>query len=85
VGDGTLGLAEHAPYDAIIVTAAAPKVPRPLLDQLDEGGRMVLPVGKRFSQYLECWKHRRGQFQNEAIIPVAFVPLVGERGWKERQ
>ena len=83
LGDGTLGLPEYAPFDAIIVTAAAPSVPQSLLDQLDEGGRMVLPVGKRYSQVLQVWKRRGGQFEHETITAVAFVPLLGEEGWSK--
>jgi len=81
VGDGTLGLPEYAPYDAIIVTAAAPKVPQALLDQLEVGGRLVIPVGGRFGQYLECWRREGDEFFSEDIVPVAFVPLVGKNGW----
>ena len=84
-GDGSLGLPEHAPYQAIIVTAAAPKVPQPLLDQLDEGGRLVLPVGSRYSQILECWQRHGNQFKQKTVTAVAFVPLLGEEGWKEKR
>jgi protein-L-isoaspartate(D-aspartate) O-methyltransferase len=81
--DGSLGLPEHAPYDAIIVTAAAPKAPQALKDQLGDGGRMVVPVGGRSGQILERWT-RQGQHVNvEEMVPVAFVPLVGDQGWEE--
>lgn len=83
VGDGTLGLPELAPFDAVIVTAAAPKVPQSLLDQLDDGGRLVIPVGGRWGQYLECWQRDGDKFSSEGVVPVAFVPLVGEEGWGE--
>ena len=83
VGDGTLGWSENAPYDAIIVTAAAPKIPEPLLDQLAEGGRLVAPVGDRGFQHLERWTRHRGALQREVFEPVAFVPLLGEYGWPE--
>jgi protein-L-isoaspartate(D-aspartate) O-methyltransferase len=83
VGDGSLGLAQHAPYDAIMVTAAAPRVPAALLAQLQEGGRLVLPVGGRGSQSLEVWTRQGEHFESEEVLPVAFVPLVGEQGWKE--
>ena len=83
VGDGTLGYPEQMPFAGIIVTAGAPNVPKLLLDQLDEGGRLVIPVGGRGGQYLECW-HRQGkEYKHKNIIPVAFVPLIGEMGWKE--
>jgi len=81
VGDGTLGLPEYAPYDAILVTAAAPEVPAPLLAQLAEGGRLVAPVGDRGYQHLERWTRHRGRLERETLDPVAFVPLVGEHGW----
>jgi protein-L-isoaspartate(D-aspartate) O-methyltransferase len=83
VGDGSTGLPEHAPYQAIIVTAAAPRVPQPLLDQLAEGGRLVLPVGSLGGQSLERWVRRGDQFNHRVITAVAFVPLRGEYGWEE--
>ncbi len=82
-GDGSLGWPPGAPYQAIIVTAAAPLVPQPLLEQLDEGGRLVIPVGSLYNQVLECWDRHGNDFTNEAILPVAFVPLRGQFGWKE--
>jgi protein-L-isoaspartate(D-aspartate) O-methyltransferase len=82
VGDGTLGLADQAPFDAIIVTAGAPNVPQVLLDQLAESGRMVIPVGSRGGQYLERWQREGEKFKREPLIPVAFVPLIGDEGWK---
>ncbi|MBN2550956.1 MAG: protein-L-isoaspartate(D-aspartate) O-methyltransferase [Anaerolineales bacterium] len=82
VGDGTLGLPELAPFAAITVTAAAPNVPDILLAQLSEGGRLVIPVGSRGSQYLERWRRQGDHYDQEDIIPVAFVPLIGEHGWK---
>ena len=85
VKDGSQGEVKFAPYDAIIVTAAAPKVPQPLLDQLAEGGRMVLPVGGRDGQVLERWRLKGTDFSNERIAPVAFVPLVGDHGWDAEQ
>jgi protein-L-isoaspartate(D-aspartate) O-methyltransferase len=83
VGDGTLGLPEFAPFAAIIVTAAAPDVPRALLDQLEDGGRLVIPVGQRGDQYLERWQRQGDQYDYENILSVAFVPLIGAQGWKE--
>lgn len=85
VGDGTKGLPEHAPYDGIIVTAAAPRVPQPLLDQLADQGRLVLPVGGRGAQFLERWQRCGTNFRMEQIAPVAFVPLIGEFGWESEK
>ena len=82
-GDGSTGLPKQAPYQGILVTAAAPKVPRPLLDQLDEGGRLVLPVGGKYSQILEVWQRRGENFHQETVTAVAFVPLMGAEGWDE--
>ncbi len=79
--DGSKGLAEHAPYPAILVTAAAPRVPAPLKDQLADGGRLVLPVGSQEGQMLEVWRRTGDDFESQRIAPVAFVPLVGEHGW----
>lgn len=81
VGDGSLGWMEAAPYDAIIVTAAAPKTPQPLLNQLNDGGRLVIPVGKRGYQILEVWTRHGNQFDCDEMIEVAFVPLQGKYGW----
>ncbi len=83
IGDGSLGLPEHAPFQAILVTAAAPKVPQSLLEQLDEGGRLVVPVGGRMNQFLELWERRGAKFAQDVLVPVAFVPLRGRHGWKE--
>jgi protein-L-isoaspartate(D-aspartate) O-methyltransferase len=82
IGDGSMGLPEHAPFAAIIVTAAAPNVPRPLLEQLEELGRLVIPVGSRGGQFLERWRRQGNEYTSEGVIPVAFVPLLGEHGWK---
>ena len=83
VGDGSLGLPDLAPFDAIMVTAAAPKTPQVLLDQLADGGRLVIPVGGRWGQYLERWRREGDQFKAQNIVPVAFVPLIGQEGWDE--
>lgn len=85
VGDGSLGVPEYAPYQGILVTAAAPDVPRSLLHQLAEGGRLVIPVGGRGGQYLERWTRHEGQFEQESVAPVAFVPLLGQFGWQEKK
>ena len=82
VGDGSLGWENDAPYDAILVTASAPSVPPPLLAQLKPEGRLVLPVGGRGNQTLELWTQENHIWQPQEIIPVAFVPLRGNYGWK---
>ncbi len=83
IGDGSLGLPELAPFDAIIVTAAAPQAPRALLDQLADGGRLVTPVGSRYRQVLEIWRRNGDELQRRQIAAVAFVPLIGIEGWNE--
>lgn len=80
--DGSLGWPPCAPYNAILVTASAPKLPAPLLDQLTPDGRLVLPVGGRGTQWLELWRQENGVWQSEQLMPVAFVPLRGAHGWK---
>ena len=82
-GDGTQGLMPYGPYNGIIVTAAAPKVPKPLEGQLAPGGRLVLPVGSRMGQILEVWRRRGDELVCEKMTPVAFVPLIGKDGWPE--
>jgi protein-L-isoaspartate(D-aspartate) O-methyltransferase len=81
VADGSAGLPEAAPFEAILVAAAAPHVPPPLLDQLAEGGRLVVPVGSIDGQMLEIWTRRGQDFARERSAPVTFVPLVGSHGW----
>lgn len=81
IGDGSLGWPEAAPYDAIIATAAAPRAPQALLDQLADGGRLVLPVGAGTRQSLQVWRRDGDTLTHEDIVPVAFVPLIGEQGW----
>lgn len=80
IGDGSQGWIESAPYDAIIVSAAAPRVPKPLLDQLADHGRMILPVGEGMYQELELWTREDNSFSHESLLPVAFVPLRGREG-----
>ncbi len=82
VGDGTQGYAPCAPYDRIIVAAAAPAVPNSLLEQLAQEGRLVIPVGARFSQRLEVWDRTEETFKKSISTPVVFVPLIGEEGWE---
>ena len=83
IGDGTIGWSEHAPFDAIIVTAAGPKVPRPLLEQLAVGGRLVMPIGTGDEQVLiRIWRHEGG-FREEELGTCHFVPLIGRYGWEK--
>jgi protein-L-isoaspartate(D-aspartate) O-methyltransferase len=82
LGDGSLGWPQAAPYDGIIVTAAAPDVPRSLLDQLKDGGRLVIPVGEPGDQILEVWLRRGKDFDRRSEVRVAFVPLRGKYGWR---
>lgn len=84
--DGTRGWPEKAPFDAIVVAAGAPDVPRPLLEQLGEGGRLVVPAGEtRDSQRLVRVVRRDGEFEYEPLTAVRFVPLIGEAGWQEEE
>jgi protein-L-isoaspartate(D-aspartate) O-methyltransferase len=83
VYDGTYGWKEMAPFDAIIVTAAAPEVPQALIDQLNEGGRLVIPVGERFTQILVKVIKTATGTRRETSVPCVFVPLIGNHGWKE--
>jgi protein-L-isoaspartate(D-aspartate) O-methyltransferase len=82
-GNGTLGLTEQAPFDRIIITAAAPKIPEPLVDQLGEEGILVAPVGERYSQVLIKGTKRKGFLVEEYHTPCVFVPLIGEYGWRD--
>ena len=83
VGDGTKGWPEAAPFDAIIVTAAGPKIPEPLLEQLKDGGRLVMPVGDEWSQYLIKVTKKGDKLYKENLGAVRFVKLVGEYGFPE--
>jgi len=76
VGDGYKGWQEEAPFDAIIVTCAPDKVPQPLVDQLKDGGRMVIPVGERFAQQLYLLEKKNGQLKESVTLPVRFVPML---------
>lgn len=84
VGDGTKGLEEFSPFDRIVVTAAAPRIPEPLIEQLAPGGVMVIPVGTRYEQVLQVvTKDVDGHISIQSSVPCIFVPLVGEYGWRE--
>lgn len=80
-GNGSLGWPEHAPYDGIVVAAGSPGIPQPLVDQLVDGGRLVIPVGSPQTQTLTLAEKRSGQVRLTALTPCVFVPLVGEHGW----
>ncbi len=81
VGDGTIGWSKYAPYDAILVTAAAPAPPPALLEQLTPAGRMLIPIGGRELQTLRLYRRTAEGFEHENIVPCAFVPLLGRFGW----
>jgi len=82
VGDGSQGLPQAAPFDAIVVAAAAPQVPPPLFEQLREGGRMVIPVGSPYGQELQLVRKHQGQMLISRQEGVRFVPLIGEEGFR---
>ncbi len=83
--DGSIGWEEEAPFDAIVVTAAAPKVPEKLVKQLKNRCKMVIPVGTQFQQSLELISKRGDSYINKVICDCVFVPLIGKGGWKESQ
>ncbi len=86
MGDGTLGWPTAAPYDAIVVAAAGPKVPISLRDQLGGNGRLIMPVGSRKKQRLQLvWRKPNGQYGHKTLTPVRFVPLIGSEGWQKRE
>jgi protein-L-isoaspartate(D-aspartate) O-methyltransferase len=82
-GDGTEGLPYCGPFEAIIVAAAAPDFPEPLVQQLAEGGRITMPVGPRHSQSLLVGRKERGEMTQRDVCGVVFVPLIGAHGWAE--
>ena len=81
LGDGTVGWRDYAPYDAILVSAGGPTIPNPLLEQLAEGGRLLIPLGDREEQMLVMVTRRGTEFERRDIAPVRFVPLLGTHGW----
>lgn len=84
LGNGTIGLPKYAPYDAIIVTAGVPTIPQSLIDQLKEGGRLVIPIGEQIDmQKLTVGVKKNTNLKLEEIEPVRFVPLVGRYGWEK--
>ena len=82
-GDGSAGFADAAPYDAILVTAGAPEIPRVLVDQLREGGRLVIPVGDQDNQNLVQARKENGELKTRALFGCRFVPLLGRYGWSQ--
>lgn len=82
IDDGTEGWPSEAPFDGIIVTAAGPKIPEPLLDQLGDPGRMVIPVGDHFTQELKLITKKNGNISVKTIEYVRFVDLIGSHGWQ---
>ncbi|MDI6641809.1 MAG: protein-L-isoaspartate(D-aspartate) O-methyltransferase [Elusimicrobiota bacterium] len=83
VGDGTEGWEESAPYDRIIVTAGSADMPEPLIEQLKENGKVVIPIGDRFSQVLCVFEKKDGKLKKREICGCVFVPLIGKFGWKK--
>ncbi|HEX7977993.1 MAG TPA: protein-L-isoaspartate(D-aspartate) O-methyltransferase [Gemmatimonadaceae bacterium] len=84
LGDGTVGWRQYSPYDAILVSAGGPTIPQPLVDQLAEGGRMIVPVGGRDEQVLKLVVKRGGEVRISDVAPVRFVPLFGTHGWEQQ-
>jgi len=80
-GDGTLGWSDFKPYNGILVTAGSPTIPQPLLDQLDEGGRLVIPIGGLDEQKLHIIEKKGEEFLTREVQGFKFVPLIGKRGW----
>jgi protein-L-isoaspartate(D-aspartate) O-methyltransferase len=83
VGDGTVGWSEHAPYDAIIVAASAPDLPRPLIEQLSVGGKLIIPVGEDESQVLKLIRREASGLHQEDLGECRFVKLWGKFGWQD--
>lgn len=81
LGDGTIGWRQYAPYDAILVSAASPDVPQPLVEQLAPGGRLLIPLGDRDEQMLTMVTRHPDRVERRDIVPVRFVPLLGTHGW----
>ena len=86
-GDGTLGWPEHAPYQAIIVAAGGPNVPQALKEQLDVGGRIIIPVGReqRSQRLVQVVRRSQDKFDEKKLSHVRFVPLIGKQGWEKEK
>lgn len=85
VGDGSKGWPEQVPYDRIIVTASAPNIPQPLIDQLKENGKIVIPLGSNFGQDLVVGEKHKGELKLFNYGKVVFVPLIGAFGWNDEK
>ena len=83
LGDGTVGWREYSPYDAILVSAGGPTIPNALVEQLSDGGRMIVPIGSKDEQMLKLITKRNGAIETRDILPVRFVPLFGTQGWEQ--
>jgi protein-L-isoaspartate(D-aspartate) O-methyltransferase len=83
IDDGTLGWPEFSPFDRTIITAASPRIPLPLTEQLKESGKLILPLGENFSQVLTVIEKKKGKLESIQVCGCVFVPLVGKFGWKK--
>ncbi|MCX7995596.1 MAG: methyltransferase domain-containing protein, partial [candidate division WOR-3 bacterium] len=84
IGDGSVGWPDYAPYDGIIVTAGAPDIPKALIEQLAEKGRLVIPIGGEYFQTLNVIKKQKGTILRKELFECTFVPLVGKEGWEDK-
>ena len=84
-GDGSVGLAKESPFQAILITAAAPAIPEPLWSQLADGGRIVAPVGTEIQQQIMLYERHGSKIKKKMKIPVVFVPLLGKYAWDEEE
>lgn len=82
-GDGSLGWREESPFDRIIITAASPRIPLPLTEQLKENGKLILPLGESFSQVLTLVEKKQGKIESTPVCGCVFVPLVGKYGYPQ--
>lgn len=85
VGDGTLGWAAEGPYERILATAGAPRLPRAFEEQVVEGGRIVIPIGDRYVQQLMVYRKKGGRLEERVSIACRFVPMIGADGWSEAE
>jgi len=84
IANGTLGYPQEAPFSAILVTAGAPRIPGPLIDQLEEGGKLVIPIGDQINQILTLVTKIGGKTVQQEIVGCMFVPLIGQEGWLKK-
>ncbi len=83
IGDGSLGWPENAPYDAVVVTASCPGSPAALLEQVNDNGRLVAPIGAAFGQILTLFTKKKGVITSSELCGCMFVPLIGKEGWNK--